>query len=159
MRGAIIVIWRELSRFQTRGVMARVTTMLQRPLNHRLRCQIWRTRETRHALDVCDVTVLGVVERDPPVPGSRSAGGGVLRAAHSQNPIRISIVASAFSTVSWIAKCTIGRLRSWANATSLNPTGSSEPSGSRKVAPMTAHDAQPGSELRYTSAHSAEAGD
>jgi hypothetical protein len=112
MRDAIIVIWRELSRFQTRGVMAGVTSMHQRPLNHLLRGQIWCTRETRHALDVCDVTILGVVQRNTPVPGSRRARGGAFRAAHSQNPIRISIVASAFSTVSWIAKCTIGRLRS-----------------------------------------------
>jgi hypothetical protein len=112
MRDAIIVIWRELSRFQTRGVMARVTRMHQRTLNHLLRRQIWRTRETRHALDVCDATVLGVVQRNTPVPGSGRARGGAFRSGHSQNPIRISIVASAFSTVSWIAKCTIGRLRS-----------------------------------------------
>src|ERR1700685_1404937 len=107
MRDAIIVIWRELSPFQTRGVVARVTGMHQRTLNHLVRRQIRRARETRHALDVCDVTVVGVVQRDTPVPGSRWARGGGFRAAHSQNPIRISMVASAFSTVSWIAKCTI----------------------------------------------------
>jgi hypothetical protein len=112
MRDAIIVIWRELSRFQTRGVMACVTSMHQRTLNHLLGCQIWRTRKTRHALDVCDVTVLGVIQRNTPVPGSGRANRGAFRAAHSQNPIRSIIVASAFSTVSWTAKCTIGRLRS-----------------------------------------------
>jgi hypothetical protein len=112
MRDTIIVIWRELSRFQTRGVMARVTSMHQRTLNHLLRRQIRRTRETRHALDVCDATVLGVVQRNTPVPGSGRANRGAFRAAHSQNPIRSIMVASAFSTVSWIAKCTIGRLRS-----------------------------------------------
>jgi hypothetical protein len=112
VRNAIIVVWRELGRLQTRSVVPRVTSMHQRTLNHLLRCQIRRTSETGHALEVCDVAVFGVVQRNTPVSGSRRARRGAVRAAHSQNPIRISMVASAFSTVSWIAKCTIGRLRS-----------------------------------------------
>jgi hypothetical protein len=112
VRNAVIVVWRELGRLQTRSVMPCVTSMQQRTLNHLLSCQIRRTGETGHALDVCDVAVLGVVQRNTPVPGSRRARRGAFRAAHSQNPIRISMVASAFSTVSWIAKWTIGRLRS-----------------------------------------------
>ena len=112
MRDAIIMLWRKLGRLQTRCVMPRVTSMHQRTLNHLLGCQIRCTGETRHALDVCDVAVLGVVERNTPVPGSRKARRGAFRAAHSQNPIRRIMVASAFSTVSWTAKCTIGRLRS-----------------------------------------------
>jgi hypothetical protein len=80
--------------------MPRVTSVHPSTLDHLLRRQVRRTGETRHPLDVRDATGIGVVQGDAPVPRSVRT----VRAAHSQNPIRISEVASAFSTVSWTAK-------------------------------------------------------
>ena len=100
VRDAIVMIIGQVRHPQTRHIVAPVTCVNVRTLDHLVRRQVVRAGKHNHTLNVGDPTRLPVIQRNT----ARDRSLGKVRASQSQNPIRISDSASAFSTVSCTAK-------------------------------------------------------